>query len=136
MPGKGGEVSGRSDVFDRNVDAVNPAVRIWAGCVSRRLAWLYNGPATKPALYNLGPGKGGVMRYAEVRKDVHFVPPEFRQFFGGKELVGRDELLSVFRPIVRARRRGHYDASRQVLVTIEPRQVLSIPEEFVRYLGD
>jgi len=76
------------------------------------------------------------MRYAEVKKDVYVVPEQLRSLFNGKNLIDRDELLAQFKPLVRARRRGHYDASRGILITIEPRTVVELPEKYVRYLGD
>jgi len=76
------------------------------------------------------------MRYAEVKQDIYRIPHELQQYFNGRKCISRNELLAVFTPIVRARRRGHYDEGRGILVTIEPRQVIEVPREYVRYLGD
>jgi len=75
------------------------------------------------------------MRYAEVKVDLFKVPAEYRNKIN-KDVISRNELYEIFRPIVRARRRGHYDESRGILITIEPRQVIEVPKEFIRYLGD
>jgi len=76
-----------------------------------------------------------MMKRAEVKQDLLRVPPELQELFK-KEIISRTELLQIFRPVARARRRGFYDEGRSLLVCQEPREVLEIPREFVRFIED
>ena len=80
------------------------------------------------------------MRRAEVRVDIFAVPDKaaIEQFFAknGCHIISRDQLLKLFRPVARARRRGFYDEARELLLCQEPREVLQVPREYVRFIED